>query len=63
MVSGGVTGTRTGWLKTGEDSAIALFDTKGAADARASELNARARAPRPLAGGTVFRYWAEEYEP
>jgi hypothetical protein len=37
-VSGGATGSRSAWLKTGENSKIATFPTLEAAEARAQEL-------------------------
>jgi hypothetical protein len=59
QVSGGYTGTRSAWLKTGADSRVAEFDTRAEAAAEAERLTARGRAPRRVAGTAEFSYWAE----
>lgn len=62
QVSGGVTGTRTGWLKAGRDSAISTFTTAAAAQLAADGLNERNKPPASaLHGSTVFRYWVEAF--
>ena len=62
-VSGGFTGTREAWLKTGsgKDTRVAKFATLAEAEAEAAKHNA-AMNSSPYRTAS-FSYWAAEYDP
>ena len=57
-VSGGVTGSRRGPLKTG-DGTVATFETLEAARLRAGELQSKSQ---NAYGPARYMYWAEEQQ-